>query len=457
MRQLIHCQLITGLLFVSSLVFLLVTSLAASFASEAANTQSVNVRTVNELTLDQAIINVLERSPMLKAADYESKAAAARIRTAKQSTRYRGSIELENFAGSGLHSGTDLLETTLSLSKVLELGDKAKLRGDMSQNKAMLLRNDQDSKRLDLLAETTKRFIEVVTDQQRLVNANDSIDIAIRTKQVVEKRVKAGKSPTAELRRAKIKLSRSELKLEHAKHELETARLKLVTLWGEMPRGESQISFTTAAANLFEIEQAKPFESLVLLLEQNPDLVRFATEKRLAQSRTMLARSAGRSDMVVTGGLRHFNFTDDTALVLSLNVPFGSASRAAANIEESEIMALREPLAYKQQYLKLYTTLFELHQEIKHTIDAVTALRNTIIPQAEQALKDYEKGYAAGRYSFLELTEAQQLLIDLKLEVVNAASDYHRYRIEIERLTGAGLSASMSTGATTGQTKGTAQ
>ena len=72
MRQLMHCQLIryqlkTGLLFVPSLVFLLV----MSFASEAANTQTVNVRTVDELTLDQAIINVLERSPMLKAADYE--------------------------------------------------------------------------------------------------------------------------------------------------------------------------------------------------------------------------------------------------------------------------------------------------------------------------------------------------------------------------------------------------
>ncbi len=426
MRQLIHCQLITGLLLVSSLV--------SSLASEAANS-----KTVNKLTLGQAIINVLERSPMLKAADYESKAAAARIRTAQQSTLYRGSIELENFSGSGFFNGTDALETTLSLSKVLELGDKAKFRGDLSQNRAMLLSNDQDSKRLDLLAETTKRFIEVVTNQQRLVNANDSIGIAMHTKRVVEKRVKAGKSPTAELRRAKIELSRAELKLDHAKHELETARLKLVTLWGEVPRGESQISFTTAAANLFEIEQAEPFESLVLLLERNPDLVRFATEKRLAESRTLLARSSGQSDMEITGGLRHFNTTDDTALVLSLKIPFGSASRASSNIEESEMMALRDPLLYKQQYLKLYSTLFELHQEIKHSIDAVFALRKTIIPQAEQAFKDYEKGYAAGRYSFLELTEAQKLLIDLKLELVIAASDYHRYHIEIDRLTGAGL------------------
>ena len=435
-------QFIISILFVTSLTSFTSTEVSGAAMSE----HTANGKTVNKLTLDQAIINVLERSPMLKAADYESKAAAARIRTAKQSPRFQGSIELENFAGSGLHSGSDTLETTLSLSKVLELGDKAKLRGELSYNKAMLLQNEQDSKRLDLLAETTKRFIEVVTDQQRLANANDSIDIAIRTKQVVEKRVKAGKSPTAELRRAKIALARSELKLKHAKHKLDSTRLKLVTLWGEMPREESKISFTTAAANLFKIEQAPPFESLVTLLERNPDLVRFATEKRLAQSRSLLAKSAGQSDIEISGGVRHFNITDDTALVLSLNIPFGSSSRATSKIKEAEMMALRDPHVYQQRRLALYTTLFELHQEIKHSIDAVTTLRETIIPQAEHALQEYEKGYAVGRYSFLELTEAQQLLLDLKLEIVIAASDYHRYRIEIERLTGAGLSTGLSKG-----------
>lgn len=413
---------------------------SAAVSADVASNKIDNQVTLKALTLEQAIINVLEHSPVLKEADYESKAAAARIRIAKQSPRYRGSIELENFAGSGLFSGVDALETTLSLSKVLELGDKEKLRGDVSSNKAMLLRNEHDSKRLDLLVETTKRFIGVVTNQQRLSNANDSIAIAKRTKRLVAKRVKAGKSATAELRRAEIALARSKLELEHAKHKLEASRIKLVTLWGEMPQSASQISFTTAEANLFEFEPLEPFESLVTLLESNPDLVRFATQKRMAQARTLLAKSLGQSDLEISGGLRHFNTSDNTALVLSLNIPFGSSSRAKVKIQESEIMAQRQPLIYQQQRLTLYATLFEFHQEVKHASDAVNTLRKTIIPQAKQALKDYEKGYAAGRYSFFELTEAQKLLLELKLESIIAASDYHRYFIEIDRLTGAGLS-----------------
>jgi len=393
----------------------------------------------NSLTLDQAIVNVLENNPSLRAADYEAKAAAARIRAARLTPAFRTSIEFENFGGSGIHSGSDVLESTLSLSKVLELGDKAKLRGDVAHNKAMILRNEHDAKRLDLLAETTKRFLLVITDQQRLAIAMDSLALAKRTQNVVELRIKAGKSPDAELRRVKIALARMELEIDHARHTLDTSRLKLATLWGE-----TQTHFNNAVANLFDIEPAVPFETLVQLLERNPDLVRFATENRLAETRIQLARSRNKADIEIAGGLRHFNLTDDTGLVMSLNIPLGNRSRAAPGLDEAEMQSLRNPYDLEQRHLELHATLYEVHQELNHAIDAVSAFRKTIIPLAESALRDYEKGYAAGRYSLLELNVAQRTLLDSRLESVMSAADYHRYRIEIDRLTGAGLSTGVT-------------
>jgi len=179
------------------------------------------------LTLDQAIVNVLEHNPQLKAADFEAKAAAARIRDARLKPAFQTSIEFENFGGSGVLSGTDALESTLSLSKVLELGDKAKLRGDVAQNKAMILRNEQDAMRLDLLAETTKRYLQVITDQEILTIAQEWLVLAERTHDFVELRVNAGKLPIAELRRIKIALARRELEIQRAWHALNTSRLKL--------------------------------------------------------------------------------------------------------------------------------------------------------------------------------------------------------------------------------------
>jgi cobalt-zinc-cadmium efflux system outer membrane protein len=413
------------------IIYLLFVSASAAFAEEEQKRY--------KLTLDQAIINVLENSPLLKASDYEAKAAAARIRSAQLAPAFHASIGFENFSNSDRDIGNDNLESTLRLSKILELGDKTTLRGELAQNKAMLLHTDQDAKRLDLLAETTKRFIQVITDQEQIIISKDSLDLAKHTKKFVGQRVKAGKSPNAELRRAKIVMAHKELELEHTKHELLTSRLKLATLWGK-----TQPRFSTAEANLFEIEPIIPFETLVQLLERNPVLIRYATEKRLAETRIQLARSKRQPDIEISGGVRHFKTTDDTGLVLSLRIPLGSSSRSTPHVEEAEMLNLRDPHIYEQRRLNLHATLFEVHQEIKHAIDAVKILRETIIPQAKYALKDYEKGYAAGRYSFLELTEAQRTLLDSRLEAVMAAADYHRYRIEIDRLTGAGLSTGVN-------------
>jgi len=388
----------------------------------------------NALTLNEAIIKVLEHSPQLKATDLESRSAAARIRAVQQSPAFQASVEFENFSGSGRYRGSDELETTLRLSKVLELGNKADLRGEVAQQKALLLRSEQDAKRLDLLAETTRRFIHVVTDQERLTLAKDSYALSEKTLNVVKRRVAAGKSPNAELRRAINAVARKALELEHAKHELATSRVKLAIIWGD-----TTPLFISADANLFLLEPTRSFDEVVLLLANNPDLIRFATQQRLSQARLKLARSRGNSDVEVTGGVRHFNDTDDTALVLSLNIPLGTSARAEPYIEEAEFSSLQDPQIHLQRQLTLHATLFEVYQEIKHAIESVSTLRETIIPNAAQALKDYENGYAAGRYSFLELTEAQRALLDARLEAVMAATKYHQYRIEIDRLTGAGL------------------
>lgn len=407
--------------------YLLLVPLSAAIAAD--------VQIHDKLTLDQAIVDVLEQSPLLKAADYEAEAAAARIRNAKLTPAFRTSLEFENFGGSGIVSGGDNLESTLSLSKVLELGNKAGLRGDVAQGEAMLLRNQQDAERLDLLAEATKRFLQVIVDQERLGIAQESVTLAQDTHDVVEKRVRAGKSPDADLRRMKIALARQKLQLGHARHALKTSRVKLATLWGA-----TQADFNSADADLFAIEQPSPFESLVQLLERNPDLVQFATEKRLADTRIQLARSRKSANIKIAGGLRHFNTTDDTGLVMSLNIPLGNRSRAAPKIEEAEQGGLRNPYDFEQRRLELFATLYETYQELKHAIDSASTLRADIIPLAENSLRDFGKGFATGRYSLLELNVAQRTLLDSRLEYVMAAADYHRYRIEIERLTGAGLS-----------------
>lgn len=395
--------------------------------------------TQEPLSLDEALLAVLENNPVLRAGDYQARAAAARIRQAQQSTPVQVNLELENFAGSGDFSGDDRLETTLSLGKVLELGNKADLRGEVAYNEAALLGNERDAERLDLLAEAARRFIHVVVDQERLEVAGDKLTLAKRTATIVDERVRVGKSPDAEQSRARIAVARAELELEHAEHELATSRVKLSTQWGD-----TVPDFSSARASLFDLHPVESFNTLVQLLERNPDLARYASEQRLAEARMRLAQSRRRMDVELSGGFRYFNSNNDSALVVSASLPLGSGSRAAPGIESSRLLSDRQPLLYRQRQLELHASLYEIYQELSHALVASQILHEQIVPEAELSLRGYEEGYRTGRYSLLELNDAQELLLDARLEAVMTASDFHSYRIEIERLTGQALSTGVS-------------
>lgn len=384
------------------------------------------------LSLSQAIARVLESNPQLQAADFDTRAAAERIRQQSQSPPYTVGVDLENFAGGGDHSGVDGLETTLSLGRVLELGDKARARGDVATLEAGLLRHDQDAQRLDLLAETARRFLALARTQAERGIAEQRVALMQRTAQSVDQRYRLGKAPAAERSRTQIDLARAELFLEETEHRLGNGRHRLAVMWGVF-----EPDFQAVQADVFRLAAEPEFAVLDQALERNPALVRLATLERLAEARSALAQARTRPDPELSAGVRHLNQSDDVGMVLSLRMPLGSAGRAAAHIGEAQALAAREPLLAQDRHLALRATLYGLHQELRHARDRYETYAKRVIPAAEQAVADYSEGYAAGRYSLLELSAAQTTLLEARSEALSAAIEHHAARIEIDRLVGA--------------------
>ncbi len=383
------------------------------------------------LSLDQVVVRVLESSPQLGANDYEARAIAARIRQARQTTPLKFRLGVENFAGSGRFGGSDNLEATLSLVKLLETGGRVAERGRLAEQQGALLRSEQDGERLDVLTEAAAQFIHLVVDQERLRIAREHRALVQQTYKVVSKRVDAGTSHVAEQRRLAIERARAEVALEHAEHELSSSRVMLATFWGS-----TEPDFGEARAELFELPPVAGFDTMKQRLEDNPQLVRLATAARVAKTRLLLAKTLRSGNLEVSGGVRYLNNTDDAALMMSVTVPFGSSSRAQPHIEEMHLLADSQPLRYEQQRLALHASLYQTYQELLHSRTAFDTLTQHIIPQAKMAATDYRTGYQAGRFSLLEMNEAQRILLQARLERVLAAANYHRLKIEIERLTG---------------------
>jgi cobalt-zinc-cadmium efflux system outer membrane protein len=340
--------------------------------------------------------------------------------------------EFENFAGSGSASGTDLLESTLQLTRVIELGDKASLRRGLGAAERERLAAHQLTRRNELAAEVARRFIHVLSDQAMLVTAQRATQLAKTARDVASERVTAGASSPAALGRAQIALARAQIAQEHAEHELASSRVKLSILWGD-----TQASFTEAAGNLFELTSLESFETYRDRLDASPELARFMSEARAQDARIELARAQRRPDVSIAAGVRRLETFDDEALVASFSVPLGTRRRAelqerAARADRSRIDRDRDA-----RRLELHAELFDLYQEILHARTEAASLHEQVRPQAEAMLATTNDGYRAGRFSLLELVDAQLQLIEVEREAIRAAAQFHTLRVEIQRTIGA--------------------
>ena len=74
------------------------------------------------VSLAQALAQGAEQSPRVAEAKAKADAAEARARQAGASPNPELSVEVENFAGTGVFQGFRSTETTLALSQRIELG-----------------------------------------------------------------------------------------------------------------------------------------------------------------------------------------------------------------------------------------------------------------------------------------------------------------------------------------------
>lgn len=391
-------------------------------------------QTYPQLTLADAIQRVLRDNPALRAAGFSLRAQDARRDQANLKPAWHGTVEAENFLGTGRVSGTSGLEATLRLGTVIERGDKRERRVDQADADKALLIADQDVSRLDLLAEVARRYIEVAANQEALALTRQATALANRSGELVEQRVRAAKAGEAEAGKARILVARATIAEEHAEHELKSSRVALAATWNAR-----EPEFSRADSTFFDLPEPESLDRLVESLERNPDLARFASARRVEEARLALARATRAPDLTFNAGVRRLQAGNDRAFVFSLSVPFGSAARAAPYEREAEFRRDAVDADAEAARADLYRTMYALYQELLHARTQVASLREKVIPEAERTLKATENGFGAGRYSYLELVDAQQQLLTVRSEAVSAASNYHLLFVELERLAGRSL------------------
>lgn len=412
----------------------MVVSVCASMFLGAAASWAQSSPAQPTLGLQDAIVRSLQSNPDLKAFGYELEAQLGRVRQAGARPSPEVSVLVENALGTGARSSFDAAETTISLGFLIEHGAR-KRRLDAAQAGSQLLDTEITVRQLDVAAEATRRYLEILTAQEELGELNRSVQLSEETLSAVQARVRAAKSPQAEEARAHAQIARLRLDREHVEHQLLTAKQRLSAWWGVR-----QPDFGSAEGALLNLPKLEAYESFVERLERNPQFEVLLSERRLREADVRLAEARRRMPWQVTAGVRRFEDQNDHAFIVGLSVPLpvrdqSEGAIATARAQAAQVDAKREALR-----AQLDAELFALYQELRHAYKETDVLRNEVLPRMEVAVEQSRYAYERGRYGYIEWVAAQRELLDQRRALLEASVNVHRFRIEIERLTGAALS-----------------
>ena len=186
--------------------------------------------------------------------------------------------------------------------------------------------------------------------------AEYSVGVWEHATELARTRERAGAAPAVERLRTEIRVAKARLKLEDAEHELQAARVLLAATWGD-----STPKFGTAAAMLCNLAELAPFEIVATRINRNPDLLRFASERRVQEAQAQLATARRRPGWTLSAGVRRLELLDDQALVFGVSVPLGSPSRAAPALRRANALSQKSEFEEQDARLNFRATLYELY------------------------------------------------------------------------------------------------
>jgi cobalt-zinc-cadmium efflux system outer membrane protein len=383
------------------------------------------------ITLRDAVANALLYNPKLKAFSLDIRSAEARKLQAGLLPNPEIDVEIEEVGGTGERAGFDSSETSIQIGQLIELADKRSKRTHLADIEKDLAELDFKSKRLDVMSDAAKAFIDVLAAQEQLTLSKELADLSEKAYSTVAERVKAGQDSPIEETKAKIALSNTRIDLEKAGKRLVSARHQLAATWGS-----SNPAFEKVVGGLYDMSPAPSLKELAGQISRNPDIARWQMEKERNRAALELEKAKATSDITVGGGLQYFGEGDDSAFILGLSIPFPLFDRNQGNIQQSMYMLEKTEEQRKEAEANLQADLAETSTKLSSSFNEINIIRNDVLPLAISAFDAANQGYRQGKFEYLVVLDAQRTFFEVRARYIEALAGYHKARADVERLIG---------------------
>lgn len=380
-------------------------------------------------TLDQAVSAAGGSAPA-------SEAAAAAVDAARQGRTVAGlrpnpvaQGQFENVAGSGPYRAFRSAETTVGVAIPIELGGKRGARVAVAN--AQLSRAELQAAIVaaDVRVQVTQLYVEAIAAERRLVTARDQVRIAAETRRGASVRVRAGRASPLEEQRADVARVNAEANAERSARLAQAARINLERRIGRPVDGALDIGL------LDRLPAALVGPLLPVRTQGTLALAAADADLAVADAGVRLARANRVPDLNVGPALRRLAATNDTAMVFTVSIPIpvfnnGRAAVAQARAQRSQAEALRRVTA-----LDVEQAITEAQAEAANAATTARAAAGPALAAAQEAARIARIGYREGKFSQLDLLDAERTLAETRLTAIDALAAYQNAQARLGRLT----------------------
>ncbi|MBR7943505.1 TolC family protein [Burkholderia cenocepacia] len=385
----------------------------------------------SSLTLSDALAVAARNNPALRGARADVDASAGALMQAGARPNPEVSFLQEGFSRAERTS-------TALINQTIELGGKRRVRLDVASYGREAASASLDDQGAAVRADVTAAFYGLLAAQRELQVTEESAAIAARSADLAGRRAQAGKVSPVEATKAQVAAAGVQIEVVTARGRVEVAREKLNAVMGGARDGRLAVR-----GDLETVPPVEPLSALVARLDDAP-LARAARAEMLRSNAAVSLERARRiPDVTVSAGVKRVTtggVPDNQAVVgVSIPIPLFNTNKGA--LLEATHKAERANADLDRERTRLRLELTQAYANFEAAEQEAQRLKSDILPAARLALDAMSRGYELGKFSFLDVLDAQRTLFQGQSQYVRALAGAHAARADIGRLVGTPLAA----------------
>jgi outer membrane protein TolC len=315
---------------------------------------------------------------------------------------------------------------------------KRTLRGEAALAESRAARWDVDDARLQIIEATGTAYYDYYLVRQDLALNVQNTGKLHEFHDIAARKYEANLAPQQDMLQAEVELA------ELARRQIELERLERIaiarinTLMHRPPDAYLPPPPAGLAAPPLILSVA---ELRASALGRRPDLAALGAKLRAEQSRVALAYKEFYPDFEVFG--RYDNFWSQASLRgqvgVNMNVPLYREKRYAA-VREAQWRLSQRRAEYEQRIDDINREVQTAYERFDEAQQTVGLYADQILPASRKNVASAFAAYETSGGDFLRLVAAQRQLISLQERYQESITDYHRRRVELERVVGQPLS-----------------